>query len=414
MRTRAPLRFLVTAVLAVGGMLAAHTGSTHGDSGDALSQALMLPNASLLVEERGKAILAYQPDRPMVPASTMKLLTALAAIDRWGLNHRFQTEFFRGTDGWLWVKGYGDPYLVSEELELISKALKARGVATLAGIGMDDSYFAPSIKIAGRSGSDNPYDAPMTALAANFNTVSLLRVGEAVRSGEAQTPITPLARRLGARLSSGEQRINLKERALALRYFAELLAAKLNAAGIAVGGGVRSGTVPPGARLIYRHENSRTLRSVLASMLQYSNNFIANDLFLLLGDEGEGRAIRTEQAQRAVTAWADQTFAWRGYRIEDGAGLSRDNRLSARQLLDVVKAFTPYRDLLPEHEESVRAKTGTLSGVSCYAGFVQRKGYWEPFSLMINQPVDYDFRLHVATDLLSAPEIDGLCPGGSC
>jgi D-alanyl-D-alanine carboxypeptidase/D-alanyl-D-alanine-endopeptidase (penicillin-binding protein 4) len=414
MRPRAPLRFLLTAVLAVGGMFAAQTGPAYGDSGDAVSRALRLPNASLLVEEQGRAVLAYQADRPMVPASTMKLLTALAAIDRWGLDHRFQTDFFRSRDGWLWVKGYGDPYLVSEELDLIAKVLKARGIAALAGIGTDDSYFAPDVEIAGRSGSDNPYDAPVTALAANFNTVSLLRVGSVVRSGEAQTPVTPLARQLGAHLSAGEQRINLKERALALRYFAELLAAKIDGAGIAVGSGVRSGTVPPGARLVYRHENSRTLRSVLAAMLKYSNNFIANDLFLLLGDTGEGRAIRTEQARRAMAAWVDRTFAWRGYRIEDGAGLSRDNRLSARQLLDVVKAFTAYRDLLPEHEESVRAKTGTLSGVSCYAGFVQRKGRWEPFSLMINQPVDYNFRLHVVTDLQNAPGIDGLCPGGSC
>jgi serine-type D-Ala-D-Ala carboxypeptidase/endopeptidase (penicillin-binding protein 4) len=414
MRFRAPWYFVVTAILAVGGMLAAHLWLTYSDSGDAISRALKLPDASLLVEDRGRAVLAYQPDRPMVPASTMKLLTALAAINRWGLNHRFQTDFFRGTDGWLWVKGFGDPYLISEELDLIAKAIKGQGIAELAGIGTDDSYFAPSVEIAGRSGSDNPYDAPMTALAANFNTVSLLRVGKIVRSGEAQTPLTPLARQLGAHLPAGEQRINLEERALALRYFAELLAAKLNAAGISVGSGMRSGTVPPGARLLYRHQNSHTLQSVLAAMLEYSNNFIANDLFLLLGDTGEGRAIRTEQAKWAMAAWANQTFAWRGYRIEDGAGLSHDNRLSARQLLDVVKAFTPYRDLLPEHEESVRAKTGTLSGVSCYAGFVQRKGRWEPFSLMINQPVSYDFRLHLATDLRSEPKIDGLCPGGVC
>lgn len=413
MRPRAPLLPLATAVLAVAVMLG-HSVPSRSDSGDAVSRVLRLPNASLLVEERGRLVLAYQPDRPMIPASTMKLLTALAAIDRWGLNHRFQTDFLRSSDGWLWVKGYGDPYLVSEELDRIVKTLEAQGVRAFAGVGTDDSYFAPSVEIAGRSESNNPYDAPVTALAANFNTVSLVRVRKAVRSGEAQTPLTPLARQLGARLPVGEQRINLRERGLALRYFGELLAAKLRATGISVGGGVRNGTVPAGATLVYRHRSSRTLRAVVASMLKYSNNFIANDLFLLLGDEGAGRAIRSVQAQRAVTAWADKTFGWRGFRIEDGAGLSRGNRLSARQLLDLVKAFVPYRDLLPEHGESVQAKTGTLSGVSCYAGFVRRKGRWEPFSLMINQPVDYNFRLRVAADLGSAPDIGRLCPRGTC
>jgi D-alanyl-D-alanine carboxypeptidase/D-alanyl-D-alanine-endopeptidase (penicillin-binding protein 4) len=413
-RPRVPLPVLWSSFFAAITALSVASSPVHGAAGDAVSQALRLPNASLVVEERGRPALSYQPDRPMVPASTMKILTSLAAIDRWGMDHRFHTDFYRSADGWLWVKGHGDPYLVSEELDRVAKALKSRGVGPFAGIGTDDSLFAPSVEIAGRSDSDNPYDAPVTALAVNFNTVSLVRIGKGVRSAEPQTPLTPLARRLGARLPAGEQRINLKERALALRYFAEVLGAKLTEADIAVGEGVRNGPVPPGSRLVYRHENSRTLRAVLASMLKYSNNFIANDLFLLLGGKGDGRAIRSEDAQRAAAAWVGKTFAWRGYRIEDGAGLSRGNRLSARQLLEAVKAFAPYRDLLPEHTDSVRAKTGTLTGVSCYAGFVERKGRWEPFSLMINQPVGYDFRLRVASELANAPDVGRLCPKGSC
>jgi D-alanyl-D-alanine carboxypeptidase/D-alanyl-D-alanine-endopeptidase (penicillin-binding protein 4) len=344
----------------------------------------------------------------------MKLLTALAAIDRWGLDHRFHTDFFRSADGWLWVKGYGDPYLVSEELDLIARALKARGLRAIPGIGADDSFFSPNDEIPGRSDTSNPYDAPVTALAANFNTASLIRVGSAVRSGEPQTPMTPLARQLAASAPAGMQRINLKDRPLALRYFAELLAAKLRGFGVSVGGATRAGSVPSGARLLYRHENTRTLWAVLASMLKYSNNFIANDLFLALGDRGDGRPIRTEQAQRTAIAWVKRRFGWHGYRVEDGAGLSRGNRLTARQLLALVKAFTPYRDLLPEHEGGVLAKTGTLTGVSCYAGFFQRNGQWEPFSLMINQPVAYNFRLEVATDLAASPDIADLCRRGSC
>jgi len=52
--------------------------------------------------------------------------------------------------------------------------------------------------------------------------------------------------------------------------------------------------------------------------------------------------------------------------------------------------------------------------VSCYAGFFQRNGQWEPFSLMINQPVAYNFRLEVATDLAASPDIADLCRRGSC
>jgi D-alanyl-D-alanine carboxypeptidase/D-alanyl-D-alanine-endopeptidase (penicillin-binding protein 4) len=67
-----------------------------------------------------------------------------------------------------------------------------------------------------------------------------------------------------------------------------------------------------------------------------------------------------------------------------------------------MEAFAPYRDLMPVQEGNggVRAKTGTLTGVSCYAGYVRRGGDWQPFALMINQPVDYNLRLRVASALV--------------
>jgi D-alanyl-D-alanine carboxypeptidase/D-alanyl-D-alanine-endopeptidase (penicillin-binding protein 4) len=411
MCSRPRFAYLVGVMLGIGIAAAAPPASAGGNP---VSQALALPKASLMLEEGGRTLIARRPDAPMVPASTMKILTALAAIQRWGLDHRFHTDFHRSADGWLWAKGWGDPYLVSEELDLIVRGLKQSGIRSVAGVGTDDSYFAPDVEISGRSSTDNPYDAPVTALAANFNTISVIKKGGTVTSAEPQTPITPLARQFGQRLGAGKQRINLSEREPAVRYFGELLAAKLSESGIEVGSGRRTGTMPAGAKRVYRHKNSRDLRAVLASMLEYSNNFIANDLFLLLGDRAGGRSVSMGQAQRAAAVWADKTFGWQGYHIEDGAGLSRGNRLSARQLLDAVKAFAPYRDLLPEHNGVVRAKTGTLKGVSCYAGFVRRDGRWEPFSLLINQPVDYNLRLRVADALARSPDLGRLCPGASC
>ncbi|MCG6862777.1 MAG: D-alanyl-D-alanine carboxypeptidase [Chromatiaceae bacterium] len=406
--------FIPGVALAVGLTLAASSNPAIAGSEDAVFSALKLPKASLLVEERGRVVISHHPDRAMVPASTMKILTALAAIERWGLDHRFSTDFFLGHDNRLWVKGYGDPYLVSEELDLIAKALKARGVREIAGIGTDDNYFHPSVEISGRSSSDNPYDAPVTALAANFNTVNVVNRGGKVRSAEAQTPLTPMARRFGQQLGTGEHRVNLEDRDKAVRYFGEILSAKLVQAGIHVDGDPRDGSVPSRAEKVYSHENSRDLQSVVSAMLEYSNNFIANALFLKLADKSNGRPLSMSDAQGAFSHWVDQTFGWRGYRIDDGAGLSRGNRLSARQLLDVVSAFAPYKELLPKQNAGVRAKTGTLRGVSCYAGFVNRGGRWEPFSLLINQPVSYNFRLQVANGLANAPDLSRLCPGGSC
>jgi len=82
--------------------------------------------------------------------------------------------------------------------------------------------------------------------------------------------------------------------------------------------------------------------------------------------------------------------------------------------LEVVKAFAPHRELLPQENPRVRAKTGTLSGMSCYARFVRCAGRWEPFSRLIDQSVPYDLRLRVTDALAKTPDLGWLCPAGSC
>ena len=403
--------FVFSLTLVVAGLALPHRSGLAAKA-DPVLEVLSLTEASLAFGQDAKLSIAHQAERPMIPASTMKVLTALAAIQRWGLDYRFATDTFTA-DGWLWVQG-GDPFLVSEELERLVSGIKGAGLREVKGIGLDDGLFSPTLRIDGRSSSDNPYDAPVTALALNFNTLALTKEGGKVLSGEAQTPLTPLGRELAAGLGTGKHRVNLKDRSTALRYFGEVLAAKLAGAGIKIVGEVRIGQVPAGARQLHRHENSRTLREVLAPMLEYSNNFIANYLFVLLGGQEGERGLDMAGAQRAARRWVEKNFGWRDYRIEDGAGLSRANRLSARQLLEAVKAFTPYRDLLPAQEGVARAKTGTLTGVSTYAGFVRRQGVWLPFSLMINQAVPYNLRLEVAETLARAPDISRYCPGSKC
>lgn len=374
-------------------------------SGGPVEQAMALQDASLVLSDGRQLLIADQPDRPLVPASTMKLVTALAAIERWGLTHRFETSFFRGNDNLLWVQGGGDPYLVSEELDRVVSALKAAGLRSVSGLGLDAELFGTQVLIPGRSSSNNPYDAPVTSLAVNFNTVSLLVSAGQARSGEAQTPITPTAQRLGRGLGDGKHRINLVDGETALGHFRDVLKAKLQQAGVEVGPQVELGPVPKSATLVYTHRSSQTLGQVIKNMLEYSTNFVANDLFLLLGEQ-HGRASMTN-SQRTLERWGRQTFGWRDVRIEDGAGLSRGNRLSGRQMLDVLERLRPYLELLPEQDNdtSVRAKTGTLRGISTYAGFVRRGRDWLPFSLMINQPVAYGFRLEVASALARSPAL---------
>ncbi|MBO8087399.1 D-alanyl-D-alanine carboxypeptidase/D-alanyl-D-alanine-endopeptidase [Marichromatium sp. AB32] len=389
------------AALVLGAALLCLSGLARG--ADPLATVRGLEHASLLlVEPDGTTAIAQGATTPRVPASTMKLLTAYAALETWGREHRFHTDVRLDDDGVLWVVGHGDPYLVSEELMRIATALRARGLTRINGLGLDTHALGADTEIPGRSRTSNPYDAPLSALAANFNTVSLIREADGrLRSGEPQTPLTATAQALGADLGPGRHRVNLIDRARAERHFGELFAALLERAGVSVTGPIRQARAPRGARLVYRHHNSRTLAEMIAPMLEYSTNFIANGLFIMLSDPKDKGVAGMAEARRAVTRLARDRLGWRDAVIDDGAGLSRANRLSARQLVELLDAFTPYRDLMPRQDDDPRvlAKTGTLTGVSSYAGYVRRNGGWGRFALLVEQPVDRSLRQRLASAL---------------
>ena len=149
-------------------------------------------------------------------------------------------------------------------------------------------------------------------------------------------------------------------------------------------------------------------------MMASSSNFIANTLFIYMADDGNGNRLEMGKARASMKRWIDRNFGWKNYSVIEGSGLSRGNKLSARQMLEVVKAFEPYRELLPRYKGKVRAKTGTLRGVSCYAGFVNRKGEWQPFCLLINQQVSGSFRKQVAEAMADNNKLPAICDSVKC
>lgn len=363
----------------------------------------MSESAVSLVDAKGRVLISKRPDEKFVPASTVKLITALAALDKWGVQHRFSTQFYLDRKNKiLIVKGLGDPFLVSEELDVIVEALKRFNLKHIHNIVADVSYFDTQVNISEQGKTNNPYDAASSALAANFNSIGLKVESGQVKSAEVQTPITPIAKQLAKTLPNGKHRINLGLPARSSKYFIEVLTAKLREAGVIVDKQNDVSSVDMNSvSLLFTHSNSKTLEFVVQAMLEYSNNFIASQLFLLLGAEQFGGPANLAKAQQAMTAFIEDRFAWEDYEIRDGAGLSRSNRLSANQLIEVLQAFKPYRLLMPQQEPNILAKSGTLRGVSCYAGFVYRNDEWQSFALLVNQPVKYRFRERVAQDLLN-------------
>ncbi|MFT6409133.1 MAG: D-alanyl-D-alanine carboxypeptidase/D-alanyl-D-alanine-endopeptidase (penicillin-binding protein 4) [Arenicella sp.] len=332
-------------------------------------------DALLVVAENDAPVFSWQASKPLIPASLTKLSMAYLAIEKWGLGHRFHTDFLVDAET-LWVKGYGDPFLISEELDLLVPALQAalhaKGIAQPSRLRIDNSYFSFT-KVPGRSKVADPYNAPVSAVSANFNTAKLSNKNGIIVSAEAQTPLTSTANKMAYTLKKATDRVNLVNADNAQSNFAELLLAKLGWPNTEV---AINQSLNGNETLLYRHQNTHSLADVLRGTLEFSNNFIANQVFLKLGDgENIDRVSFVASRDYANTALSAR-FGWRHHSINEGSGLSRENRLSAEQISDLLKALEPNKALFKKikvnsKSTSVYAKTGTLTGVRSYAGYIE-------------------------------------------
>ena len=153
-------------------------------------------DALLVTDANGLVLAAHNPDKVLVPASTLKVVTALAARHYLGADFRFQTDFLLDADNNLVIQGYGDPLLVSEVLADIARNLHERLNNPINAILLDDGYFRKPLVIPGVSTTNNPYDAPNGALCVNFNTVNFKTRQGKIVSAEPQTPLLPMAKEL--------------------------------------------------------------------------------------------------------------------------------------------------------------------------------------------------------------------------
>src|SRR5271154_4803467 len=253
----------------------------------------------LVVDANGNELVAQNADQPFVPASVTKIVTAWLAMQVLGGDYRFETCFYLDDHRVLYVRGGGDPFLISEELATLATELVAAvGKATIAGIVLDASYYPQNLRIPGIEDDNLSYDALNSALAVNFNTVAAVRSGDKVRSAEKQTPITPLAiTEFRARGPNGSGRISLsQDPAVSLQYAGELIAAFIERAGGKVNGKISTGTVPEGLEPVYVHRQSRPLSKILVELLRASNNYVANQVFLEIGGRHLGSPRNLHQS----------------------------------------------------------------------------------------------------------------------
>lgn len=361
--------------------------------GSSLALRQLVHNGSYLVADT-PAKLRYREHELFIPASTIKILTALVALETLGENFRFTTRCYMDTTGNLYIQGFGDPFLTSEAVTSLVKELQEKGLGQVNRLFLDASSFNLQGETASNTHSFNPYDAPNGGLAVNFNSLPLqVDQNGQVSSGEIQTPLLPMMRKyLNTLFSPGHHRINIdyltpdSKLPAPLQYTGELFSAVLHTHNIEVQNGFTAGLVPAELSPILIYQNEKTLAEIVQACLKYSNNFIANQLFLFCGMQDRSGPATWEKARLFFTEFAHQKLQLSPDEIHiiEGSGISRENRISSSAMVRILERFRPWAPLL-EKRGSTLLKSGTLQDVYCYSGYFSNPTSLVPFVIFLNQ-----------------------------
>jgi D-alanyl-D-alanine carboxypeptidase/D-alanyl-D-alanine-endopeptidase (penicillin-binding protein 4) len=380
-RCRALRDCLVTAFLAM-------TVAAHAALPPPVAQALSaagIPESAvgLYVQDvaADKPTLVHNADRALNPASTMKLVTTYAALDLLGPAYTWNTDVYvtapivnEVLTGDLVIKGYGDPKLTLENFWLMLRGLRARGLREIRGdVILDRSYFKVDDYDPGAFDGEplRPYNTGPDALLVNFKAVTLSLIPESdTRSVRiAAEPALPSVQivnaltytegacgdwqaklKVDAQTGSDSARLVLSgsysrdcgehARSFSLLdhrgYVAALFGRLWRELGGTFAGSVRDGAAPPGARLL-ASTRSEAAAEVVRDINKYSNNVMARQVFLTLGAADQGAPGTLEKARSVVRQWLGQKrIAAADLKLDNGSGLSRVERISARTLGELL------------------------------------------------------------------------------
>nr|WP_296898039.1 D-alanyl-D-alanine carboxypeptidase/D-alanyl-D-alanine-endopeptidase [Thiohalocapsa sp.] len=435
-----------------------------------------------------RPLLAVDAEHPRVPASTIKLVTSIAALDLLGPEYRWHTEVLiegdviAGTlEGDLSIKGYGDPFLGTESFAALIRAVRAKGIRHIAGdVIFDNSHLvAPTAARGDFDGAaQRSYNALPAALSLNRQVTDIVLYNDHVRGGvgvytdpplsyldidndaqvvqapcrgryhrlsvrfstaggtdeappaggadtsqtgapgagdiappepaPAETPVlptpadetptaaggTPAAPRLTISGNFASECTDERIPRLLLspeQHVAAAFDALWREAGGTIRGGLLAAAAPANAEVFHRTD-SEPLHALLRRVNKWSDNLMARMIFLTLGTAHAGPPGSEEKARTAFDAWlTERGFSFPGLVIDNGSGLSRQTRIAAASLGELL-TWAYHQPWMPELMGSMaimgvdgtlanrmqsepiagraHMKTGTVRDASCIAGYV--------------------------------------------
>lgn len=403
-------------------------------------KASKLPDSalSLVVQEvGGPRLVALNAKQARNPASVMKLVTTWTALSELGPSYVWRTVFMtepgvrpdaRGVlPGTLYLRAGGDPQFLLQDLWALLRELRLRGVKQINDLVIDRGIFGQVATDPGAfdGAPDRAYNASPDALMVNFGAVRILFApdpaaskwvplidpplpglkieggvdwSQARCSGAPEVATEPVLTQQGMTLrvsgqvagSCGE--FELYRLALPQTdYATEVLRLLWKELGGILKGQVRAGRVPGDAVALASHD-SPTLAEVIRQINKRSNNVMARTLLLTLGAErGPQPATVASSDIVAKDLLAKQGLDMPELVIDNGAGLSRDARVSADSLASMLTVAW-HSPLMPEYMSSLaiagvdgtvrrrmkgagivgmaHLKTGSLRDVRSIAGYV--------------------------------------------
>lgn len=404
--------------------------------------------------EGEKNLWTLNADKPMTPASLSKIPTAAAVLSELGLGFQFETKIWSSAPiegpvfkGDLYLQGGGDPALVSENFWAMINELKRSGLKSLQGQLYVDSHLFDEERFSESRQSvrvDRAYDAPVSALSFNWNSVNIFvrptkKNEPAAVFADPQNDYIELKNQVvtGAKTDLRVERKSQKKHdqiivSGTIAYGAteqvvyksithpefwagENFKAFLNQQGIEYKGTVASKATPPGAHLVLSYK-SKPLRDIVTDMSKFSNNYVAEMLTKALSEQ---KPATLKQGIARIRGWLIQK-GWKekNFVFENPSGFSHDNKFRAQDLgqllVDLRSDFAVYPELtvslpiagidgtlkkrLKDKAGEVRAKTGYLDGIIGLAGYYQKNGNPRAFVFMYNGPAKYDSQVRDVFD----------------
>jgi len=386
--------------------------------------------------DKPRPLIAQNASQPLNPASTMKLVTTYAGLELLGPAYTWKTEVYAGgpvsegvLEGDLILKGYGDPAFTLEKFWDMLRALRQSGLREIKGNLVLDRGWFESVAHDPGAFDDEPwraYNATPDALLVNFNATRFTFRGD-VPSGKVliaadpelpqlrmlnqielrQVPCADWKDRIGYEVQqsgeavtltfSGNYSVACGEKSLELSVFNDaayvysLFRQLWQEQGGVLRGTLKQGEVPAGAKRLVEM-TSPPLADTIRLVNKFSNNVMARQILLTMGAEKISVPGNADKGAQAVRDWLQaRKLDFPELVIENGAGLSRLERISAQHMGELLLAAWKS-PVMPELMSSLpvvavdgtlqkrlkdspvagqaHLKSGSLDGVRAMAGYL--------------------------------------------